>query len=612
MLGSGGFGVVYLGRHKELGAQVAIKEYFPVELAIRRFASVEPRSSGVEAPFEDGMRRFLEEARQLEAFREHPNIVTCRDFFRANGTAYMVMDYVPGLSLSELLRCREAKSDPFTESDMRDVMIPLLGGLRLVHDSGVFHRDVKPSNILIRRTDNQPVLIDFGTAKQEASGVTKSMAPYTDGYAAMEQVGDGEVGTWTDIYGVGATMWRMVAGSNPPWVPPNPVKVQTRAYEVLQGNSDPLPSAKRLGSDRYSPGLLAAIDGCLGISVSSRIRTCDDLLERIRRPATRVPFESTSSSSRAERQSHSAQLRRPKSRINPASVFLTLFAVALLLAIGLALRENRLTTAEAQAQFELGVAYATGDGESQDYHEALRLFRLAADQGNASAQYNLGWMYYHGNGVTRDYQVALKWFRLAADQGNATAQLWLGIMYANGIGAIQDDDEAERWYRLAADQGNADAQANLGWMYANNEGGTCCDDYEEMLRLFSLAAGQGNAGGQCGLGWMYSNGNGVGLDYQEALRLYRLAADQGHATAQLWLGIMYANGNGVTRDYQEAVKWYRLAADQGNASAQYNLGWMYSNGNGVTRDYQVALKWYRLAADQGHATAQNNLDRIQD
>ncbi len=282
VVGRGGFGVVYKGHHRILDSDVAIKEFFPRELARRRSGIVQPMESGCEESFQDGLQRFMAEGRRLEALRDHPNIVICRDLFLTNGTSYMVMDFVDGLPLSALLGQREKNGDPFTEEDLLDVILPLLAGLKRVHESGLYHRDIKPSNILIRRQDNQPVLIDFGAAKQESSGATKSMAPYTDGYAAMEQVGEGTIGPWTDIYGVGALMWRMVAGGGPPWVPPSPTKVQHRALEVLQGGTDPLPPASAVGSGRFSPRLLKSIDQCLTISDSSRIRSCDQLLVKIR------------------------------------------------------------------------------------------------------------------------------------------------------------------------------------------------------------------------------------------------------------------------------------------------------------------------------------------
>ena len=282
VLGQGGFGVVYRCSHLELESTVAIKEYFPAEFAVRERGSVYPRSTTNSVHFEDGLRRFIKEGRQLEAFRNCPAIVTCRDLFPANGTAYMVMDLVPGMPLSELLSRRESNGQPFTEKDLLLVLQPLLEGLRTVHAADVYHRDIKPSNVLIRHDDGRPVLIDFGAAKQTATGLTKSIAPYTEGYAAPEQVGEGRIGPWTDVYGVGAVAWRMIAGGSPPWSPPNPVPVQRRLYSKFQDQTDPMPSAVDLGKGRFSLPLLQAVDGCLVMAESGRIQTGEVLLERMR------------------------------------------------------------------------------------------------------------------------------------------------------------------------------------------------------------------------------------------------------------------------------------------------------------------------------------------
>ena len=220
-LGHGGVGIVYRARHLELGP-VAIKEYLPTELVVREGQSVHPVNTDSQGFFEEGLDRFLDEAKQLIRFRTHPSIVSCRDFFRANGTAYLVMDLEEGMSLSELLQAREAEGRPFDETDLLTVMVPLLEGLDLVHKAGVLHRDIKPANILIRREDDHPVLIDFGAAKQEFAQHSKSLAPFSPGYAAIEQVAEGRLGAWTDMYGVGAVMWRMVAGGNRPYEPLSP------------------------------------------------------------------------------------------------------------------------------------------------------------------------------------------------------------------------------------------------------------------------------------------------------------------------------------------------------------------------------------------------------
>ena len=290
--GQGGFGIVYRAHHTELDYPVAIKEYLPAELAIREGRSVHPRNADCREHFQEGMRRFLEEAKQLIAFRNHPNIVSCRDFFRGNGTAYLVMEYEEGLPLSELLRAREEEGRPFGEEDLRKVMVPLLEGLRQVHEAGVLHRDIKPGNILVRRKDERPVLIDFGAAKQNFAEHSKSLAPFTEGYAAIEQVGEGKLGPWTDLYAVGAVMWRMVAGGNRPFEPPNPVKVESRTHAVLRGEADPLPSARELGRGRFSERVLGAIDQCLELREADRVQSCAELLGLLRGEEKTAPVAS--------------------------------------------------------------------------------------------------------------------------------------------------------------------------------------------------------------------------------------------------------------------------------------------------------------------------------
>ncbi len=277
VLGYGGYGVVYRARHEELGHEVSIKEYLPADLSVREAGTVYPRSPDCMEVYEDGKRRFLEEAKRIVQFKTDPGVVTCTDFFRANGTAYFVMEYIDGLSLAALLWQRETAGRAFDESDLKSVAVPLLETLLRLHRAGVLHRDIKPSNILIRRSDGQPILIDFGAAKQLTADHTKSAAPYTEGYAAFEQVGEGELGPWTDVYAFGTVLWRMVAGGKPPWEPPNPKRVELRAMAVLAGKPDPQPAAAELGAGRFSEELLAEIDRSLTISVEQRPRGMEEM-----------------------------------------------------------------------------------------------------------------------------------------------------------------------------------------------------------------------------------------------------------------------------------------------------------------------------------------------
>lgn len=283
VLGQGGFGIVYRARHIELGNVVAIKEYLPAELAVRVGSSVRPRSAAYEEFYQDGLRRFRKEGQALVALHDQSGIVSCRDFFRRNNTAYLVMEFEAGMPLSQVLRERESEGRPFSEEDLMEVAVPLLEGLGHVHAAGMVHRDIKPSNLLLREANGEPVLIDFGAAKLDVAGQTKSMAPRTPGYAAWEQiVPDGELGPWTDIYAIGVLLWRIVAGGSPSSERMHPVPVERRMDAVVRGEPEPMPSATKLGSGRFDPEILAAIDSCLRLRYDERLQTCTEVLGLLR------------------------------------------------------------------------------------------------------------------------------------------------------------------------------------------------------------------------------------------------------------------------------------------------------------------------------------------
>ena len=328
-LGSGGFSMVYLARHRlNTDWLFAIKEYFPRELVARDGddGNVRPVNTEAEGAFEDGLRRFRDEAEQLRRFRNERYIVSCLNYFEANGTAYLVMDHDDGLPLSEFLRRREAAGQPFTEADLRAAVEPLLEGLEVVHRAGVLHRDIKPGNIFVRRPDDitgrpaQPVLIDFGAAKQNyLARHSRSQAPYTPGYAAYEQVSSmGELGPWTDMYALGALMWRMVAGgcqgdmrlhvsddsvAGTVWNPA-PRAVEKRSYALHSGQPDPMMSATELGAGRFSSNLLAAIDACLALIPEHRVQGCNELKQLIEGPEA-LEARNSKNGSQSESDTHS-------------------------------------------------------------------------------------------------------------------------------------------------------------------------------------------------------------------------------------------------------------------------------------------------------------------
>jgi hypothetical protein len=206
--------------------------------------------------------------------------------------------------------------------------------------------------------------------------------------------------------------------------------------------------------------------------------------------------------------------------------------------------------------------YDDGEGVPKDIAEAVRWFRLAADQGDVYAQYNLGVKYVKGEGVPQDSAEAVRWFRLAADQGAARAQCHLGFMYENGKGVPADDDEAVKWYRLAAEQGSPTAQANVVGMYLRGDGLPPGDaEALEWCRLVTREDAK--------MKFLFaSGGSALGDAFPHdaaAVKLFREAAELGNSEAQCHLGEMYADGHGVPQDYIQAHMWFNLAAAGGEA-----------------------------------------------
>ncbi|MBL8524649.1 MAG: serine/threonine protein kinase [Betaproteobacteria bacterium] len=273
LLGVGGFGLTYLATDTNLNLPVAIKEYLPADIASRdEDSSIRPSSDENRPTFEWGLTRFLDEARTLATFH-HPNIVRVMRFFQANATAYMVMEFVQGASLSEWIKARR----PLPQSSIEKIIVPLIEGLGTIHKSNYLHRDFKPGNIYIRK-DGSPVLLDFGAARS-TSGGKELTAVVSPGYAPVEQYSESSLqGPWTDLYAVGGVMYWLVTGNKP-------VDATARL------RNDPQVPAQQIGdSSLYTADFLAAIDWALSPDERQRPQSAGELLGRLRghAPATSV------------------------------------------------------------------------------------------------------------------------------------------------------------------------------------------------------------------------------------------------------------------------------------------------------------------------------------
>ena len=261
VLGHGGFGITYLAWDTNLEKNVAIKEYLPVEFAVRMGdVSVKPRSSADEEDYKWGLDRFLKEAQTLAVFR-HPSIVAVYRFFEEHGTAYMVMEYEDGEAFSSVMRRKRGK---FTEAELTALLMPLLDGLAAVHKSGYLHRDIKPGNIYIRE-NGSPVLLDFGAARHAIGKKSQSLTSIvTPGYAPMEQYfADGNQGPWTDIYAMAGILYQAITGSVPAEAP---ARIKNDPHEPISQTSP----------KGFSETFLAAVDCALLVDEELRPQNVSD------------------------------------------------------------------------------------------------------------------------------------------------------------------------------------------------------------------------------------------------------------------------------------------------------------------------------------------------
>ena len=215
VLGVGGFGVTYLAMDMTLETPVAVKEYLPSGIAIRDndHYTMTVSSQEEQAQFDSGATKFLDEARILAKLRKIPNIVTVHDFFRENGTAYFVMEYIEGV---DLMRYTASKGGKLSFEETRDLLLPVMKSLAVVHDNNLLHRDISPDNILVTKTGTTH-LLDFGAARLSVDSVKSRSIILKHGFAPEEQYRKhGNQGPWSDEYALAATMYLVITGVMPP------------------------------------------------------------------------------------------------------------------------------------------------------------------------------------------------------------------------------------------------------------------------------------------------------------------------------------------------------------------------------------------------------------
>jgi serine/threonine protein kinase/TPR repeat protein len=608
VLGQGGFGITYLARDTNLDQPVAIKEYLPVDVATRMpDTTIRARTDDLRDRYRWGLERFIQEARTLARF-DHPNIVRVQSVFEFNNTAYMVMRFEKGMTLSAVLDRRGT----LPERDLLRVILPILDGLALVHDAGFIHRDVKPDNIHID-DDGSPVLLDFGSARQALGSSHTLTILIAPGYAPFEQYYSDSTsqGPWTDIYGLGATCYRAIAGRPP-------LDAVSRSKGILGSTQEVMVAAGIIGAGRYSGKFLAAVDHALAFAEKDRPQSIAAWRAELvagetqppvvtekapARPKTITPAATAVGTAAAPRTASDAQPRQaatipPLPRTEPANpsavrrpLMLVLAISAVVVAVGIAVYvatmqkgdETRGEVAALKKQLQDERAKQQADEkERQRKEEQKRNEQQKNQEAELAAKHEAEDKVRLDEQKRRDVAAA----KLPAKDEAKPKPTPPTRATAPSSPPLAAPPVEPRVVPTPQPPVVAAAPPSASPEPAKpSPPRTAADQIADADR--AIASKQ----------------------YADALAILKPLADAGNAQAQLRLGNAYADGQGVTRDYAAARDLYDKAARQGEIGAELKLGAIYANATGVERNSNLAYVYYGMAARLGSAAAKPEMEK---
>lgn len=622
VIGSGGFGITYTGWDLSLNKPVAVKEFFPRNRVSRNteetFSVTPTGNEDDQLIYYKGVDWFQREARILAALNDTPNIVHVEDYFRENGTAYIVMDFIRGKSLSLYA---EEKGGRLRAEEVLALMKKPIEALQKVHMFGLIHRDISPDNLILAE-NGEVFLIDFGaaTALDENSELKATELFMNHSFSPPEKDSEKDQGTWTDIYSICATVIRLMTGGNIP--SPGEREQNDTVAAILK----PLDLKRRQKNAIFH-----------GLHLKIRLRTENTavlLNELYNEPLPKTELE----------KNRQKQLTRYLI-IGFVTSYVLLFA-------GLALHLERQIPMYLNAWFHNDVSQAmvladryargyylggsslanywfhwvgsNGDNERKcevaekyqeneyeyletDFEYAKQLLDEAGEDGYAGAYNRLGWMYWFGEFVEeRSIDTAVQYFESASKSGNTLAMTNLALLY------IEEFNDFEKAFALlsdASEKGDFTAMYYLAIMYDN--GDWVEEDLTKALSLMLKAAEGGQPDAMAAIGYYYlcndlvlENGS-KWRDVGTGLYWLSEAGFAGCAAAKYYWGLIYKGDIDISdsieaeglykQDPQKSFSQMLEAAESGYLPAMSEVSDMYETGYGTAVDLDAAEEWLHKA-----------------
>lgn len=632
VLGEGGFGITYLGLDENLGRLVAVKEYFPTSFVLRENSvslGVTCYTSQGQDFYEKGRDQFLQEARTMARLDKAREIVRVMDFFSANNTAYLVMEFLEGETLKELV----ARRGPIPAEELLDLMRPVVAAVGTMHRAGTLHRDISPDNVMVLK-DGGVKLMDFGCARELEGGRTMTVV-LKHGFAPLEQYTGRCQGPWSDVYSLSATLYYCLTGKVPP-----------RAVE-RSGEADELIAPTQQGA-ALTPRQEHALLKGLAVRIRDRWQSAEKfygalygvepngsaweelMAEEIEAGRTEYVArkdELESKDNLEQRKEEPTACRKIMSKYTKVGIGAAacLVAVGVSLAVlgGMPASPSLPDAGGGQTVFggdESEVQTAGTEVRAEDAGEGGNLPMLPENETEQEPEETGGQA--EQNPEPEEVRPGQNGTASSAGTEEQTTgqtspppaqtqppELTAEELFNVGVDAyIADDyDTAVMRLRQADDKGHPDAAdwiSMAGSKYWEERG-----DLESALSVLSDAHRRGStraSGDMCAIAYdFYSEEN-----FQQALQIYQTAADLGDGEAMYSLYMLYLYGNGVAQSDAAAFSWAMKSAQAGNSNGYMAVGTCYLNGRGVEQNRDEARKWFQKGADAGNTSCEYYLKQM--